>query len=527
MAQELTPEEQTQTIHEEIDALLDQVMDSEQDTSIEKLKKLCTREDGYGLIVADYLAKLLEHDDTSSRRRGWILSALAEVNQPVSTKVIAQHLEREESERVRMWGAVALAKMNPSGVEKKLEQVATDESVRVRATALRLLVERNPGGEHLKKLEALLTSDQFDDRWAALRVLRDEFGSSLPEPVERRLLPYMVQRLEDNDEWRDVRQQAALALGSVTHHKERAIQALGNTLKSHQPQTIRRNCVAALANLKDHNTQETLLYALSDESPQIRTIAVEALKNMLKTTGAIELIINDLVRRRTTSDDKKAEEKIQDGYIEALRYLNDKQAAEIISRHLLHPDPKVVDFAVEALTLLGGETAIRTLQAQRAQMLKTYTSMLEKADERIMSQFETMMKQARLAFKLSLIMHSTIFVVGVIIMLAGLVVAVNTGDLKQIKLWVGLGGSAVGLGAVANMFYRDPFKNIGHSVNNLVKINVVFLGYVRQINQIDATFKQVFFSAVNFSVEQMKETVGEIEDAVGNTLERVKIHLPE
>ena len=75
------------------------------------------------------------------------------------------------------------------------------------------------------------------------------------------------------------------------------------------------------------------------------------------------------------------------------------------------------------------------------------------------------------------------------------------------------------------LFYRDPLKNIHQSVSNLLKVNVVFTGYMRQINQIDASFKQLFLSAGGFGTVDMKQTVDQIQDSVKETMEGVKAYL--
>ncbi len=78
------------------------------------------------------------------------------------------------------------------------------------------------------------------------------------------------------------------------------------------------------------------------------------------------------------------------------------------------------------------------------------------------------------------------------------------------------------------MFHQTGrLQNLGHSVNNLVKVNVVFLGFVRQINQIDATFKQMFLSISGFGPDQMEQTVSQIQQSVEQTLEKVKAYLVE
>jgi hypothetical protein len=56
---------------------------------------------------------------------------------------------------------------------------------------------------------------------------------------------------------------------------------------------------------------------------------------------------------------------------------------------------------------------------------------------------------------------------------------------------------------------------------------VIFLGYLRQLNQIDASFKHAYMEDPNFSNAQMQETVSQIEAAIDHTLTVAKQHLRE
>lgn len=76
-----------------------------------------------------------------------------------------------------------------------------------------------------------------------------------------------------------------------------------------------------------------------------------------------------------------------------------------------------------------------------------------------------------------------------------------------------------GLVTLLASFYRNPLENVRSSIAELLKVNVVFLGYVRQINQIDATFKHQFLGNSQFGVERMKATVQQIQTAMKDSLE--------
>jgi hypothetical protein len=123
-------------------------------------------------------------------------------------------------------------------------------------------------------------------------------------------------------------------------------------------------------------------------------------------------------------------------------------------------------------------------------------------------------------------MHGVIFGLGVLILLLSLWIAVQ-GSMTGLERLIGVGGATGSLATLLLLFYRSPLHQINQSVTNLTKVNVIFLGYMRQINQIDATFKQLFLASGAFNIPQMKETVAEIEVSVRKTLEKVKVYFPD
>lgn len=48
---------------------------------------------------------------------------------------------------------------------------------------------------------------------------------------------------------------------------------------------------------------------------------------------------------------------------------------------------------------------------------------------------------------------------------------------------------------------------------------------MRQVNQVDARFKQLFLDASGFTVDEMKETVAQIHVVVDQSLEKIQAYL--
>ncbi len=502
-------------LSEESQALVDKLLDGDTAERKEVLAVLPTLSDKES--VAAFLAKHLPKEP-DGWARAWSISALAAINAPGTVDNVAAHLDpdTEEFEWARYWSAIGLAKMQPPDLQDHLVQGLNDPHTLVRAIALRLLIENGFEDGYVEQLSAMaFKSPDWYARWVACKVIRRDAGHQpFRERVEKKFIPVLVNRLHDDHELMDVRYEAALALGDMVHEWREAIEALSGALRKDQSDWVRRSCVDALTQIGKAETRDALLPALQDRDAEIRVRAANALKGTLGASEAVSFIVEEALRQ----DEPPAE------YFDALRQIDSKEAANVLADHLLHPDPKIATRASQALTKLGGEEAVRTLQAQRTKALDKYTELLGTADAQVMGQFNRLMVQAQRGFLMSMSMHGVIFGIGVVVLAVSLYVALSQG-FQTFERYVGVGGAIGSLGTLLLLFYKDPLKNIRASVTSLVKVNVVFLGYVRQINQIDATFKQLFLASAGFGIDQMKQTVEQIQDSVRKTMEEVKAYL--
>jgi hypothetical protein len=384
----------------------------------------------------------------------------------------------------------------------------------VAAVALRVLIEKGDEGQ-VDTLIGMIESDDWETRWAGCKVLRRIPGlGTLPDHIEKRFLPYLTRLLENPHEYLEIQNQVVLALGAVEHRKEEAAEVLARALRENRQDWVKRSCVDGLRQIKWAGSKDALLYALKDEDAEIRVRAAETLDHVLGTAEAVGSIVEQLLSR----------DQLPRHLIDALRQIGDAAAANHLAERLLDSDPKISTRALRALTLLGGEEAVRSLQAQRTKALDRYTELLGNADKQIMVYFERIMGQASFAFKMSMGMHGSIFLLGVGILVVGLYFALAAGFDTYVR-FIGAGAAASSMGVLLAMFYRDPLKNIRESLTGLVQVNIIFLGYIRQINQTDATFKQLFLASAGFGVDQMKQTVAQIQDSVMKTMDQVKVHL--
>ena len=452
----------------------------------------------------------------------WSLTALAAIDLPDGRNEILKHVseQNEPDAWVRHFALINAANFSPFP-QKEIEEATQDNEILPQATAFRLLLAN--GQDHFAdEIQKMLEDTHVPDaRWAAARALRnrtDLLMKPLREHIENRFIHPLVEIVSEANIYMDIRWEAIQSLASFQSRQGEVAERLSDLLTTVPDSTLRRYCLEALIILDQaQESQNGLLTALEDKDAQIRLDAANTLKKMLGAEKSIQLI---LPRARGRDKDTAL-------LVDALRHIDSNQAAREIRDALSNPDIKVSSQANQLLTELGGQAATQILMNERAKALDNYTVILNDADNDVRVHFKELMLQAKIAFWLSLIMHVVVFVIGVWMLFASLSTALDRG-LPVLSTWIGVGGAGAGaLAILLSAFYRNPLKNVRGSLNALMQVDVVFLGYVRQINQIDATFKHMFLDNRDFGTEQMKGTVTEIQSSVKAILGEIKDHIQE
>lgn len=456
----------------------------------------------------------------NSWQRAWAISTLAQLGCNDGEKYVKEHMlvKEEEHPWTRHFALINAANFDPFP-EAEIRVAAEDVDVLPQATALRLLIA-NDFSDYEENLQNML-KERKNPRahWAAARALRTRPElrmRPLSPDSERMFIPLLVDIASNKYEPLDARWECVQALTSFSVKKMVASQVADLLMRDmNKDATMRRYFLDALVELKQADeAKAALLKSVEDDDAQIREKAAGAIKNMYKT----EETIKELVSHACTS------EKNSDRLLEALRRIDNEQAAKTLRDALNNPDTRISRQANILLIDLGGQMATQILLGERTKALDRYTRILTSADYEVRQHFGQLMSQARSAFWISQAMHTTIFLIGVAALTGSLMLALSGGE-NKVATWA---SATVGVASlILTTFYQTPLRNVRGSMNALMQVDVVFMGYVRQINQIDATFKHLFLETQDFGTDSMKATVTEIQNAVDKVLTDIEKHLLE
>jgi HEAT repeat protein len=372
-----------------------------------------------------------------------------------------------------------------------------DEDYLVRAESLTILASQ---GDNKAKSEAKEWLSNPKDFWKTFRMLR-----ALREFPIQDLADEVIAVLRTSD-YTDHKYEAILVLGKLSGNLK-AVRTLGEIARTDRRAYIRLLAFKSLASLNNAESVFDLIHGLTDTNAENRVQACAALKSILPKDEAISVIINEAFK--DSKDDIAP-------YVEALRQIDPDRisSANILSRELSNEDRKRALVAEKMLIELGGWVAVQRLN-QRRSTLDALDKLLNESEAVVKNTFEGTIKQAKRNFYFAMGVNILVVITGIIL------IAIATKQVLQdpakFAEWIVPGATGV-FGIITTMYFNDPRKNAREDLTTLMNVNIIFLGFLRQLNEIDATFKHAYLESQDFGTTQMNETVNQIYRAMNQTL---------
>ena len=350
--------------------------------------------------------------------------------------------------------------------------------------------------------------------WAVLRALRESPPAPADGPLAR-VVCYQLMALIRGSEYVDHRHSAIELLGRFPPRPE-VVRGLGEVLVDDKNEDLRLRAAVTLKALAQDSASRDLVQAVGDANAEVRVQAVAALKCSVGEDRAIRALVEAAMERGVDVDRISC-------LVDALRMLDRERSrsTELLSKEMAGEDRERAQCAERMLLDLGGWSAVHRLGQRRA-TLKQLDAMLEDSERAVQRTFERTIDQARVNFRFALGVNILVVLIGVV--LVGVAVAHLISTPEDFETWVLPGGAGV-VGILLAQFFNNPRQNARDDLATLVNVNVLFLGFLRQLNQIDATFKHGYIENREFGSADMQATVAGIQSAVDRTLEKAAQHL--
>jgi HEAT repeat protein len=496
---------------------------------LEKFKKMEDNKDEF----IKYALKFMKAEIKDDVVRSWGTTLLEYIGSQEAFESLINFLKDEDASKknsyseTRLFAVRAIAKMAQTPLRKEaMKNLFIDmaknneEAISAKVGAMIVLskedrIDLEDQEKYEKTIKSMLqqykSPDKYNDVLYTLRAIR-EIG--YPMVFEE------VQEILDESTYVEHKRYAIKALGQCSDVE--AIDKLGLVVKLNSDSSLRLEAVKSLANINSANTQSALFPALLDDNAEIRYQASKALKAILDGK-AVRLIIQSAL-------DEYREENSINRLIDALRIVDDSDrtlSTEILNKEILGEDRARSELAQTMLLQLGGWAAVQKL-SQRKSTIETLDKMLQESETVVKQVFQATILQARRNFYFAMGINITIVIIGLVLISIAIMQVIR--EPTKLESWIIPGVSGL-FGVILTLFFNNPRNNAREDLATLMNVNVIFLGFLRQLNEIDAAFKHTYMESSGIQAGQdpinatMTATVAEINKVMTETLEMASIHL--
>jgi HEAT repeat protein len=415
---------------------------------------------------------------------------------------------------LRALDAIATSESQRSRLERLLQSRWSDdeEDALPRAFAAALGVRQ---GRREARIALERMFGQVERRyWFPFMILR-----ALRECPVAPAQPFLIALMRNQDGYTEIRHRAIKLLARFEPTPE-TVRAVGEVLIGDTSEYLRLPAAVTLGELGQPAARADLIVGVTDRNAEVRVQAAAALERCLGRNAAVAALVDATLAGAALSSEEPGQLSC---FVDALRLVDPERttSTEALSRGLASEDRARAQRAERVLLELGGWSAVQRLGQRRA-TLAQLDEVLKESEGVVQRTFEATIKQAQRNFYFALGVNIIVVAVGLALSVIAIVHLVERPEDLESWLLPGAGGV---IGILINLAFNNPRKNARDDLATLVDVNVLFLGFLRQLNEIDATFKHAYMEDRDFGADDMRETVRRIELTVARTLAMTADHL--
>lgn len=514
----------------DFEELFEQIQSSNEDERDATLSELGQIKDKKVLdtIAKELILKLSQERDNNIQ--GYLITALGTIRRGKKTLRKYTSTKTVNNSWVRRLAVAALARTCDN--DQLLQEMQSlirygDDEEPVRAVALRILVENGYEKGYAKQLEEMFR-DQTTQT-IACESFRQYFssGGTFSDEMIMKFSALLVERLFDAEASDDCQQEAVWSLAElkIEYPDNDRLDELGNdfieVLKVSGKGLLKKTCIEVIDWLELREAGPALPRMLDDSDNELRNQVMQTLFALLGRDGATNVVIEDLLVHESISAEG------MDRYIEALRKFDPNLAFQLLVDYLdLENDEGKKGRITKALEILVNQFPALRLSSRRKDAFDAYTSFLEQTNRELLSQFHHLKWQTSFAFS----SHIGIFVLVSLVTVGVLIYSLykafsNTPTAVNFSFQVGT--AIVSLIVLFTLFARNPLSSSRKTMTDINKSTIIMMGYLRQINQIDAAFKHFVLNNSEFEPEEIEKTVNYLQTAMEGSIDGLSQALEE
>lgn len=150
-----------------------------------------------------------------------------------------------------------------------------------------------------------------------------------------------------------------------------------------------------------------------------------------------------------------------------------------------------------------------------------YTDALKDSDKRVLDMFEQIGNQTQRAFEYTLRLYTGLTFIAIGTLIASVYIAVFLPTPTTFTQTFGVLAFVGSLITLIVLVYRNPVKNARHLQETVIKLNVIFLSFVRRLQQTDLVLRYAFMQDTKLDLNQIYGIIQEHQTNIEQTIDEL------
>jgi hypothetical protein len=163
----------------------------------------------------------------------------------------------------------------------------------------------------------------------------------------------------------------------------------------------------------------------------------------------------------------------------------------------------------------------RLIWFERARAINEYSTALKQADAKALGLFELMAEQMQRQLELSANLHRMVIGIALVILIISLVTLLTAPDQSLLQRF-GVFGTPASLIVLLVVLFRSPVIHQRHLLNSTLKLNVIFMSFVRRVKQSDLVLQYLYYENDPLELTKIFALIQDFQNGVEQTMEEIE-----
>lgn len=166
--------------------------------------------------------------------------------------------------------------------------------------------------------------------------------------------------------------------------------------------------------------------------------------------------------------------------------------------------------------------ADRLVWFERARAMHAYADAIKNADTKALKLFETVNEQVQHQFEFNVLLYTVSMGAAITILLVSLGILLFASNTNNYVQAFSLIGMPVSILALILLLYRNPVTQSRHLLDSVLKLNVVFLNFIRRLQHSDLLLQYVFYEDDKMEISKIYALIQDFQNTVDQTMDEIK-----